>query len=77
MELKLNVKDEVLAGVLDGAGCRRWVLELDWPEYEDASAGDTCWLALLDGRINEVWLMEDRRDELRKPLKRIVSREIL
>ncbi len=74
MKLELEVKDKQLADVLDSAGSKYWCKELRWPDA-DFLQDDTCWEALLAGRIDHVTVVEDRSEEGKGPLRHKVTRE--
>lgn len=61
MKIELNVSDEALVDVLDGAGSRYWCHSLDIATA-DIFVG-SCWAALLAGKLDHIIVYEDRSEE--------------
>ena len=54
MLLNLTIKDETIAGVLEGAGISHWCKNLKWEEFKPCPGIESCWDALLAGTIHAV-----------------------
>src|SRR5687768_7345380 len=65
MKLTINVPDNRIADVLEGAASRYWCRRLDWPRYADdaVTKHDSCWHALMADALPFVTVEEDRSEE--------------
>lgn len=75
MDITLRVADEILTGVLDGAGSRHWCKELKFPEFTERKGVMSCWEALMARVIDHVDVVEDRSEQGKRPLHHRVTRD--